>query len=126
MSQRHDCPIPRFAGYIILPDYLNYEQVILWRKTAAETLPLFEGDPSKPGDLHIRPGVVFEQFKAARLPALLLCVEEWHLQNVPAHPTPATFPATPLKSAEKLYTWVRDLVDNLFAAEDEDENPKND
>lgn len=43
---------------------------------------------------------------ANQLPAILGCVENWELENIPEKPTLETFPASPRAETHKLIDWL--------------------
>ena len=88
----------KFKGYVELPEYLNIAQVRAFEDSLGD---LNEGDEA--GDKRVWISISDEK----RLPVILLCVKEWHIEGVPEKPTLETFPMTPLKDAH-------DLVDTIF------------
>ena len=57
---------------------------------------------------------------ATILPALLRCVEEWHVQGIPANVTPATFPSTPQPEAGMLVEWLIDGMLSFISGDDQE------
>ena len=110
------CPVKHFDGTIVLPDCLNYEQIIAWEKSQVIADELIVTDEE--GKRRLAPGVFVNELRAPKIPAILLIVCEWHLKNVPAKPTIATFPASPAKSAALLYDWLMEEISKLYAEED--------
>lgn len=54
------------------------------------------------------------------LPAILQCIEAWHIEGVPEHPTAETFPATPRMSAGKFIAWLASEIGAVISEEDEE------
>ena len=106
MSRVIESPVKRFSGTVVLSDPLTYPQVFAF------------GDALEESRTEEAMRDVRRQIYAL-LPGVLACVEEWHLENVPAHPARDTFPATPSKPAAQLAAW---LVNEITALYDEAEN----
>jgi hypothetical protein len=103
MSKIVASPVKRFPGTVTLADPLTYPQAIAW----GEALDAARQEQSR------------ARINYALLPGILACVEEWRLGNIPANPTPETFPSTPLISSAQLLSWLIEEISKLFAeAED--------
>lgn len=116
MTRKLECPVLKFSGSILLPDYLNYAQMVTWEESqrrAAAMLRVENGAAVGFAD-----GYGLADLRAAKIPAILAIVSEWNLCNMPAHPTLETFPATPAKSAARLYEWITAEISKLYAEEE--------
>lgn len=51
------------------------------------------------------------------LPAVLKCVQEWHIEGVPENPTFQTFPGTPQPHSGLLLGWIIDELTNIISGE---------
>ncbi len=107
MSKTIVSPVKRFPGTVTLKDPLHYPQVIAFQRAleVAQELP--------PGSMQI-------EYNRALLPGVIAIVEEWNLTGVDKHPTPDSFPMTPIQSARELAAWLIRETSALFA---EDEIP---
>ena len=110
---RHDTPayIHQWTGYVILPDALNYPQLLTWEdaRQELETLKVEtwgEGAANPHGTNHI-------------VPALCALVREWHLSGLPERLTIDTFPATPRTQSTLLIVWLVGLIASLYAGSEE-------
>jgi len=99
-------PVKRFSGTVVLSDPLTYPQVFAFQD-ALEAIKELGGDAN------------YLRVQYAALPGILKCVEEWHLEGVPAHPGADNFPATPMASAAQLISWLFGEISKL---NDEAEN----
>jgi len=99
------CPVARYPGYIVLSDPLTFPQSIAVEDAIAQVQ---EG-----GEMTVR------QYNYALLPALVGCVEEWHLDNMPEVVTAETFPATPAESSALLVSWILEEVIKLYGESEE-------
>jgi hypothetical protein len=96
MGKRHDSPVKRYPGYVIMPDYFSWGQMIAWdecvtRAGAAEgTLPRM----------------------AAQADGVLSMVEEWHITGIAEKPT--ALPASPVRPAAELMGWVIGLINSMI------------
>jgi hypothetical protein len=113
MSKRVESPVKRWPGYVVLSDPLNFPQVFAIEDAIVAVKALTADDDGKV-DRH--------RADYAWLPAILKCVEEWHLgRGFPEHPDVDTFPATPWVSRDQLLAW---LIGELVALFQEAEVPQ--
>ena len=112
MSRTITSPVKRFEGTVVIPDYLNFDQVFAFQDGLAAA-----------GQLRNTEGVTGYQVNRAALPGVLACVEEWHLAGMPERVTLETFPATPPISAARLLGWLINEISSLY---DEAETIPND
>jgi hypothetical protein len=117
MARIIECPVPRYKGSITLPDFLNYQQVVTWEASqrAAKEMFIVGEDGTASG---FAPGYGLADIRAAKIPAIIAIVMSWDLENVPKHPTANDIPATPAKSAAKLYEWLTAEISKMYAEED--------
>ena len=136
MKQK-ECTIKGFEGTVVFSEPLNLEQVFaieeaqeqadeiepskLLTKIVAARVAL---DAQKKGE---QPPEIADGFgvhwtsrtDGAFLPAILLCVREWHLAGVPEKPTIDTFPATPRNKASELVNWLWSEITEIYQGETE-------
>ena len=100
MGKRIESPVKRYTGYVILPDFYDYGQLIAWTEAInkiddgeqAESVPIAELLPKL----------------AARACAIIPMVQEWAIEGIPAKPD--RLPATPIQSAVKLNYWLSNEI----------------
>lgn len=97
-------PIKRFAGTITLPDALTFEQYAAWERAISDAR---------------QTGGSYTVQAISILPAICMIVETWSLDNLPEHPTPETFPATPVRQVSDLLVWLVDCVGKIIDQEDD-------
>lgn len=136
MKQK-DCSVSGFEGHVVFCDPLNLEQVfaieeaqesadkiepskfltkVTEMQAKLEALKKGEQPPEFPEGF----GVSWtSKTDGAFLPAILLCVKEWHLANVPEHPTVETFPMTPRGKSSELVNWLWDEIAKIYKGETE-------
>lgn len=100
-----ESPVKRFAGQVVLPDYLTFPQYRAFDNamTAAN-----------------KPGLDRAKRNEAMVPGVLAVVKEWRLANVtPEQLTPETFPASPYIAVTHLLGWlVRAITTLVFEVDD--------
>jgi hypothetical protein len=96
MGKQYDSPVKRYPGYIIMPEYFNWAQMIAWDEcvTKARTA---EGTLSK---------------MAAQADGVLLMVEEWHITGIAEKPT--ALPASPVRPAAELMGWIIGIINGMI------------
>ena len=104
-----ESPVTRFPGHVILPEFLNIGQVRAFEDAL--------GDPDA-GQVENKK-VWISLSDERRLPAVLQCVQEWHIQGVPEKPTLETFPMTPLVPAHDLLNWIFGELLKMWTGETE-------
>ncbi len=111
MPRTVDCPVAYFAGSVTLPDFPNYMVLAEWQRAARRSMALLvnTGTDDEPKYAYA-PDTVDADFRALRIPVILMWVEKWELQHVPAKPTYETFPAAPRKKAAALYDWLVNML----------------
>lgn len=105
---RHESELKRYPGHVILPEFLNIRQV----RAFEDSLGLLD-DGQVEGNKRVWKSVADER----RLPVLIACVQEWHLDGIPEQPTVETFPMTPVGDAHDLIEWLYLLVRDLWIGE---------
>ena len=116
--KRIESPSKHWAGYVILHDPLNLEQVFAIEDVQDQSVDL---EPSKflkkleeVGGTSV--GVTWSSRSDKLIvPAIILCVKEWHLTDFPDTPDLSTFPATPRKDARVLVDWLWEEINKLYA-----------
>ena len=106
MSKVIQSPVAYFAGNIVLPDFLNFNQIkTFWdAMEAGKAL----GKDAKMAD-----------YMHTVLPGIIACVKEWHLEKIDATPDADSFPFAPATVARPLYAWLVDAVHNFVKGESE-------
>lgn len=98
-------PVDKYPGEVVLYDPLTLPMVAAFENA----LLSIRGQRSAAGvDLLI-------------LPAVLMCVQEWHIQGVPEHPTENNFPVKPHRARRELLAWLTGELTKLY--EDDPEAP---
>jgi hypothetical protein len=96
-------PVEQFPGTVVLADPLTLSQVELI-ESALEFRP--EGDR-----------FFFTVMDRQQLPALLACVQEWHLEHFPEAVTMETFPMSPRKVSHQLIEWLWNELRAVYLGE---------
>jgi len=99
-------PVKRWPGEVILSDPLTLAQDIAFMDAMEAGREHGENYAS----VHLR---------AAILPGILACVEEWKLEGLPTPPTIENFPATPMTSSARLIVWLWEEIANLHLEAEE-------
>lgn len=103
---KHESPVEKFPGYIVLPDNWNVAQL----RAFEITLPAPD-EEIKGGRVYL--GESIEK----HLPAVLKCVTEWHIEGVPENPTLDNFPMLPIVPVSELVHWVYGLLVKMWIGE---------
>jgi hypothetical protein len=111
----YQSPVPRFPGYIVLPEFLTMPQVMAFESALGNVSANLPADGSTRVWLTVSDG---EMVKAA-----LLTVKEWHIQGMPEDPSADTFPFSPRKASHDLILWIFGLIRDLWVGELADPNP---
>ena len=110
MSKVVTSPVKKWPGTVVISDPLSYPQLLRFR----EALGAVGGNDD------------WMAVNYAVLPGVMACVEEYHLQGFPEHPTleagPNTFPSTPPQSASRLLAWLIGEINALMAEAEPDPN----
>ena len=106
-----DSPVKKFPGYVVLPEYLNLRQV----RRVESALDGLADIKQPEGGKTLWFGVIEEN----RLPVVLECVQEWHIEGIPEKPTIETFPLTPASDAADLLRWLFEQIRNIWIGETE-------
>lgn len=122
MTKRIESPSKRWAGYVVLHDPLNLEQVFAIEEVQDKAVDI---EPSKFLQKANEAGVTVGTTWSSRtdkiiVPAILLCVAEWHLENFPDEVTADNFPATPRKDARALIDWLWNEINIIYSGEIEE------
>lgn len=105
MSKVISCPVKRYTGEIVLPDYLSIIQYQNWIHAALE--------------LRDNPKALLVDYDVLLLKQAITLVEKWNLANFPKEPTIDTWPGTPNPDAEELRRWVINEIGKLVNSESE-------
>lgn len=109
---RHESPVEKFPGHIILPEFLTLPQVMAFEAALGSIDAIVTtAIENKQERVWFTPG------DTDRLKVVLLVVKEWHILGVPEQPSLETFPFSPRKASHDLLTWVFRLVRDLWAGE---------
>jgi hypothetical protein len=112
LSKRFETPkdFKKFCGYVEIYDPLPLASVMAWEE-AIESVRNVEGKT-----------IAGQHF--AILPALLQCVETWHIDGI-ENPTPQNFPGTPRMEAARLFAWLTNCVMEIYRGEELNEADPN-
>lgn len=120
--------IKGFEGSVTFHDPLNMEQVFAIEEAQDQATDI---EPSrfltrineirgeKDQDGNIVKAAWSSKANALFLPAILLCVKEWHIERIPAGVTKDTFPMTPRGPANALVDWLWDSIIEIYQGETE-------
>src|SRR5574343_977693 len=110
-------PSKRWPGHVVLHDPLNLEQVFAIedaQDAATELEPSkFLQKVNELGQVQVST-TWSSRVDGLLIPAILKCVNEWHLENFPDEPNLEYFPATPRKDARELIDWLWSEIDKLY------------
>lgn len=65
------------------------------------------------GDGRVKKYVVSD----AMLPAVCICVQEWHIENFPETVTPENFPMTPISESHNLIGQIFKEINRIYTGE---------
>lgn len=105
MPKRADSPVPRFPGYVVLPDFLILQQVFDF-ETTNDKIAELKGDK-------IRRSQLAEIY----LPYLFGVVLEWHIDGQPEKPNLQTWRATPIQASSQLIAWIFGEITKIYFEE---------
>jgi len=100
-------PVKRFAGEVVLSDPLDYPQALAVIDAINRVGAMRKQNPN------LTATHIYAEWQGA----IIACVQEWRLTNVPAKPE--KLPATPSTSAARLATWLIDEITELFVEADD-------
>ena len=115
-------PSKRWTGHVILHDPLNLVQVYAIEDVSDKAIEI---EPSKylqliqdktGKDINVRWS---SRSDALLIPAILLCVAEWHLSGFPEDLKADTFPVTPRKDSRQLIDWLWDEINKVYLGDNE-------
>ena len=113
MGKRYDSPNERYTGFVIMPDYFDWPQMIAWDDSLYRIGELTE-QLKEATDEREKTRLRYELLKE-QTNGILPMVEEWHIDNLP---NPVTrFPATPLTQSAKLAGWLIGIINTIKAGE---------
>lgn len=110
---KKESPVKKFPGHVIMPDFLTMPQVRAFEDCLDGIGKLDYGNEDR-----IWVSVVSEK----RLPVILDCVKEWHIEGVPEKPDLGSFPMTPAVAANEFVGWLFGLIRELWIGEEESPN----
>lgn len=90
--------VSRWGGFIELPDYMTYQQLLAWENAINAT-------KTKEGDKE--PTTI--EFYGALLPTAIGLVKEWHIEKLPEIVTVENIPGS-----LALVSWLVEAVTKLF------------
>lgn len=73
---------------------------------------------------HCRMGMSETAAQKEMLPAVLACVEAWHIAGID-NPTVRSFPGTPKQAASQFLAWLIDNIASIYAGEELDKTDPN-
>lgn len=115
MTKTLTSPVKRFSGTVELSDPLTFPQYMAWSKAVEAAVVMRE-------NVTVATVGYDDIVTEVMLPAILACVEAWHIAGVPDKPTVETFPATPRMSAGRLIAWLAGEIGAVISEEDEEKN----
>jgi hypothetical protein len=115
MSQVKESPVKRFAGSVTIPDYLNLPQLMTWREAFAKAQAMRKD--AEGNDISEKLSLI--EFYHALLPGILACVEKWDIPLLVQPVTVDNFPASPVKSACDLVSWLIKIINPLLEEADD-------
>jgi hypothetical protein len=117
MSKRIDTPEgwKKFSGYVEMRDPLPLLAVLTWEE-AIQSIQAKRKDET---------GLTVIGMNVILLPAILACVESWHIDGVPEAPTMDTFPGTPRIASDMLVGWLIDKIRQICVGEGLEESDPN-
>lgn len=113
MTKTLTSPVKRFSGTVELSDPLTFPQYMAWSKAVEAAVVMRE-------KVTVATIGYDDIVTEVMLPAILACVEAWHIAGVPDKPTVETFPATPRMSAGRLIAWLAGEIGAVISEEDEE------
>ena len=108
MSKKVKSTIKKFPGHVLLHDPLTFPMVRAFEVAIAKHTALV----AELGE------ITQAQSDEIMLPAICVCVEEWHLEGQ-GDLTPETFPATPRAAASRLVAWLTGDIVSLYSEDEE-------
>lgn len=102
MSKTIQSPVAAFPGQVILYDPLTFPMVFALEDAYLET----EQMKTK----------TYHRLLYTLLPAILLCIQEWHIDGLPDHPALDSFPASPPSkrmAVAELIAWLLTEISKL-------------
>lgn len=94
-------PNKHFSGTLVIPDCLTLPHVFALEEAAA-------GLPENP---------TFSKMQRAYVPVLCQVVTEWHIANMPEHPTLETWPGSPRNASIEFTGWLVSEVMKIYQGE---------
>jgi len=114
MGKKIESPVEKFSGYVIISDPMTMPQVLAIEEALITSNAFFD---DKKGNRILKPDVLWSAPDKEYLKGAILCVEEWHLGNMPESITSDTFPFTPRAASRQLIHWLFDEVLKVYAGE---------
>lgn len=143
MSKKATSPVKRWPGHVILKDpiplmlVLEYERAIQANRSTfcddgTELLLSFLDEKEKEAkdkklqllSAHIArcpeyiPAKTGTEADGTLLPAIIKCVDEWHLRDYPENVTIDTFPYTPKNDAALIVDWLVGEITEIYVGGD--------
>ena len=103
MDTRIDSNDPRWPGYVIIPPYLNYQDLIRWETALDKAKTVSENDTKSSS-----------AFFVELLPVAISIIQEWHIEGLPEKVTADNFPAS-----TRLLAFTTGIVSDLYSATNE-------
>ena len=115
MSQKFECPVARWSGHVLIPDYLTLPQVVAWRR-AWRNAQAF----TREGETPDAPRIIEDplEYRIALLPGALPCIEKFVLTGLPEKLTLDTFPGSPIEDASELAGWLMGTIASAIRGEE--------
>jgi hypothetical protein len=113
MTKTLTSPVKRFSGTVELSDPLTFPQYMAWSKA----VEIASAQREKLTAITVGYDDIVTE---VMLPAILACIEAWHIAGVPEKPTVETFPATPRRATAQLIAWLAGEIGAVISEEDEE------
>jgi hypothetical protein len=137
MPKLKECKVKGFEGHVIFHDPLNSEQVFAIEEAQDNAADAEKVKPSKFLTQVYKTKAIVEASEKGEapqldenfvarwssktdhlfLPAILLCVKEWHLEGIPEDVTIDTFPMSPRSRASALVDWLWTQITMIYQGE---------
>ncbi len=111
MSKVIESKVKHFPGTVTIHQPATWPQYMAWRQAVEAA--------SHGENLSVAEASFTDDSAKEMIPGVLAMVEKWELQNFPASPTEATFPATPRRSIGLLLAWVISEITKVITEDDD-------
>ena len=100
-------PVKHFGGTVVISDPLTMPQVVRIDECLISRRRYFdEVETDGERGYTLKPDVFWSSPDTTALDAILLCVEEFHLERMPEKVSAETFPGSPRVASKRLIDWL--------------------